>query len=381
MRRQTALTALVVLGVGALLIWYVVYTRQVADELRADARRKSQMSSIIFGAISDTTPGAADNALYGVAALIKAGGLPLIVTDEAGNPNSWENLPSDREGDIQAVRAYIAVLDAQNAPISVPNQVIHYGSTRMVQRLRIVPAIQAASIAILILGGVLLLRTYDRAERDRVWAGMARESAHQIGTPLSSLSGWIEVLRERAGDPLVESALNNMNADVDRLERVAHRFERIGRPPKREPVDVGPMLERVVTYFRARVPTRTTPVNLAVEVHDEGLTVPGDRVLLEWVLESLIKNSVDALAGRGGNITVSAETVPGGRVRIRVADDGPGIPLNLRSRIFEAGFTTKERGWGIGLALTRRIVEENHDGRLTLAPGEKGAAFDVILHT
>jgi signal transduction histidine kinase len=141
------------------------------------------------------------------------------------------------------------------------------------------------------------------------------------------------------------------------------------------------MIERVVEYFRSRVPTRTTPVKLVVDVHGDAVTVPGDRVLLEWVLESLIKNAVDALAGVAGTITVSAESIPGGRVRIRVADDGPGVPLHLRARIFEAGFTTKDRGWGIGLALTRRIVEENHDGRLSLAPSQKGAAFDVILHT
>lgn len=380
MRRQTALTALVVTGVGGLLTWYVLYTRQVATELRENERRAGQISSIIYKAISDTTPGAASQALFEVALLIQKAGVPFILTNEANEPVSWENLPIPKSGDISKVAALIPVLDAENPPIQVPPQTIHYGSSSLVRQLRVVPAIQAASIALLLIGGVFLLRTYGRAERDRVWAGMARESAHQIGTPLSSLNGWIEMLRDRAGDPLVESALDNMRADVDRLERVAHRFERIGRPPKRDPVELAPMIERVVQYFRARVPTRTTPVRLVVDMHGEGLTVPGDRVLLEWVLESLIKNSVDALAGKGGTITVGAEAIPGGRVRIRVADDGPGVPLHLRSRIFEAGFTTKERGWGIGLALTRRIVEENHGGRLTLATAEKGAAFDVILH-
>jgi signal transduction histidine kinase len=187
------------------------------------------------------------------------------------------------------------------------------------------------------------------------------------------------VLRDRAGDPLIDSALNNMSADVERLERVAHRFERIGRPPKLEPVDVGAMIERVVQYFRVRVPTLRTPVHFVIDVHGSSVTVAGDRVLLEWVLESLIKNAVDALAGVGGTITVHAETLPGSRVRIRVQDDGPGVPPELRKRIFDAGFTTKEKGWGIGLALTRRIVEENHGGVFALVPAAKGAAFDVIL--
>jgi signal transduction histidine kinase len=380
MRRQTALTALVVAGVGALLIWYVVYTQEVARVLREDDRRTSQISSIIFDANGDTTPGADARALFTIASMINESGVPMILTDESGNPVHWVNLPPDRDGDIRSVKEYIAVLDRENIPVPILKQVIHYGSTDMARRMRVIPVIQAISIAVLLFGGIMLLRTYGRAERERVWAGMARESAHQIGTPLSSLNGWIEMLRGRAGDPLVESALDKMSADVDRLERVAHRFERIGRPPKRDPIDLAPMIERVVDYFRARVPTRTTPIKLVVDVHGEGLTVPGDRVLLEWVLESLIKNSVDALAGKGGTITVSAESLPGGKVRIRVADDGPGVPLQLRSRIFEAGFTTKEQGWGIGLALTRRIVEENHEGRLALASTDKGAAFDVILH-
>ena len=382
MRRQTALTALVVLGIGALLVWYVVYTQSVVRVLRLEADRSSRIMSIVYGAYSDTTPGAADAAVADLMDLTHAAGVPVILTDLAGEPISpGINLPGGLDSDVNAVRAYVKKLDAENPPIHLGVQVIHYGSTRLIKSLRIVPAVQVASIVLLLFGGIILLRTYDRAERDRTWAGMARESAHQIGTPLSSLNGWIEVLRDRAGDPLVESALGNMAADVERLERVSHRFERIGRPPKKEPVEVAPMVERVVQYFRTRVPTRTTPVHLVTDIHGEGMTVPGDRVLLEWVLESLIKNSVDALAGTGGTITVSAEALPGGRTRIRVADDGPGVPMHLRSRIFEAGFSTKERGWGIGLALTRRIVEENHDGKLSLAPSPKGAAFDVILHT
>jgi signal transduction histidine kinase len=382
MRRQTALTALVTAGIGALLVSYVVFTQSVVRELRRESERSSRIMSVVYKAYSDDTPGAQEVAIAELVTLTQEAGIPLILTDTTGEPlSNGINLPGGLDSDMNAVKAYVAVLDAANQPIRVGPQVIHYGATSLIRQMRIVPVIQAAAMALLLIGAVLLLRTYGRAERDRTWAGMARESAHQIGTPLSSLNGWIEVLRDRAGDPLVESALGNMAADVERLERVSHRFERIGRPPKREPVEVGPMVERVVQYFRTRVPTRSTPVHLATDIHGQGLTVPGDRVLLEWVLESLIKNSVDALAGVGGTITVSAETIPGGRVRIRVADDGPGVPVHLRARIFEAGFTTKQGGWGIGLALTRRIVEENHDGRLSLASSPKGAAFDVILHT
>jgi len=239
--------------------------------------------------------------------------------------------------------------------------------------------VQAGTLALLLLAGIYAFRTRERADREKVWAGMARESAHQLGTPLSSLSGWLELLEEHEKDPLTGKAIQHMRGDLERLERVAHRFERIGRPPRRDPVDVRHLVDQVGAYFRARVPTLAHAVEIAAAGGDEPLIIHGDAVLLEWALESLMKNAVDALAGRGGRIYITSARVPEG-VRIRVADDGPGIPRELRARVFEAGFSTKDRGWGVGLALTRRIVEENHGGQLALVPSPRGATFDVILH-
>ena len=205
------------------------------------------------------------------------------------------------------------------------------------------------------------------------------ESAHQLATPLSSLSGWIELLRDATDEPLVASAITHMEGDLERLERVAHRFERIGRPPRRDSVDLGALAMRVGRYFQARVPTLAFPVTIAVSGGEEPLVIEGDAVLLEWALEVLVKNGLDALAGRAGRLYVAASRISPDNVRVRVADDGPGIPRELRHRIFEAGFSTKEAGWGIGLSLAKRIVEENHRGRLVLVPTDRGATFDVIL--
>jgi signal transduction histidine kinase len=381
MRRRTAQTALVAVGVAVLLGSYVVYAQRVVRELRLEAERSSRMLAVAYDGLFAPTDPERTAALIELIELIRESGVPLVVTRADGTPTATANLPFTDELDSPRVRAYIATLDAENTPVTeaILGTTVHFGSTPLVRGLRVIPTLQAASLALLFLAGVVLLRTHGRAERERMWAGMARESAHQLGTPLSSLHGWMEVLRDRAGDPLVESAIDHMRGDIERLERVAHRFERIGRPPRREAVDVHATIERVVDYFRARVPTLATPVRFVVPAHNDGLTVPGDKVLLEWVFESLIKNAVDALSGVGGVITVEAAALPGGRVRIRVADDGPGVPAALRARIFDAGFSTKEGGWGIGLALTRRIVQENHGGRLVLAPTEKGATFDVIL--
>jgi signal transduction histidine kinase len=238
--------------------------------------------------------------------------------------------------------------------------------------------LQVGVLIILIFAGVSVLLTRGRADRESVFAGMARESAHQLGTPLSSLHGWMELLRERE-DPMIAQALPHMESDIERLERVAHRFERIGRPPKRDPIDIGAIATHVVSYFQARVPTLANAIALTTIVPEQPITLLGDRVLLEWAIESLVKNAIDALAGQGGTITVTVEPVSGSGARIRVADNGPGVPKELRRKIFAAGFSTKERGWGIGLALTRRIVEENHGGRLSLANSERGAVFDIVL--
>jgi signal transduction histidine kinase len=171
-----------------------------------------------------------------------------------------------------------------------------------------------------------------------------------------------------------------MQQDLARLDRVAHRFERIGRPPRRDAVELGAMVDRMAAYFAARVPKGSRKVTVRAEHGGEPITIAGDAVLLEWVLEVLTKNAIDALGGRGGEVVLSATPLGEGGARVRVRDDGPGVPRAMRKKIFDAGVTTKERGWGIGLALARRIVQENHGGQLVLADEGPGATFDVILN-
>lgn len=256
---------------------------------------------------------------------------------------------------------------------------MHIGDSPIVEGLRVIPLLQALGIGLLVAFGGYALLARGRAERERVWAGMAREAAHQLGTPLSALAGWIEVLRDDPAPPVAARALEAMGQDLERLERVSHRFERIGRPPRADEVECGALVDRLAAYFAARAPTLARTVRIRSAHAGEPLRVRGDGVLLEWVLEVLIKNAIDALGGRDGEVVVSAEPMVEGGVRLRVRDDGPGVPRALRRRIFDAGFSTKARGWGIGLALARRIVEENHGGRLVLADADGGAAFDVIL--
>jgi signal transduction histidine kinase len=375
---ELVFAALIALLLGSIL-WY---THHVVGDLRLEAERSSRIYARIYHALGDTTEGAGTQALLGLSRSIVEQGVPVIVTDASGNPTAAANLPfevSDVTKDTR-VRAYVRRLDAENPPLVDPMLgQIHFGNTPLVEGLRIVPVLQVATAAILLIVGFYVIRVRGNVARERIWAGMARESAHQLGTPLSSLAGWIELTEDRAEDPSTRAAAQHMRADLERLDRVAHRFERIGREPKCEPVDVTALVDRVAAYFRARVPTLANTI--AIDVAHDGAppTIDGDPVLLEWAIEVLAKNAVDALAGRGGRIRLSTARLPDGGVRIRVADDGPGIPSSLRARVFEPGFSTKQSGWGIGLSLARRIVEENHRGKLILTAAESGATFDVIL--
>lgn len=375
---ELILAALIALLLGSIL-WY---THHVVSDLRLEAARSSRIYARVYHALGDTTEGAGTQALLGLSRSIVEQGVPVIVTDTAGNPTAAANLPfeaTDVTRDAR-VRAYVRRLDGENPPVVDPMLgQIHFGNTPLVEGLRVIPVLQVATAAILLLIGFYVIRVRGNVARERIWAGMARESAHQLGTPLSSLAGWIELLEEQVEEPSTAAAAGHMRADLERLDRVAHRFERIGRDPKCEPVDVTVLVDRVAAYFRARVPTLANTISIDVSHDGAEATISGDPVLLEWAIEVLTKNAVDALAGRGGRIRLSTTTLHDGAVRIRVADDGPGIPASHRARVFEPGFSTKKSGWGIGLSLARRIVEENHRGKLVLAAADAGATFDVIL--
>ncbi|WP_373062696.1 ATP-binding protein [Gemmatimonas sp.] len=381
MRRRRWPVVVMVLGVLGLLTWYVVYTQHVVRQLRVAAAGQGQMYSRIFRALQDTSATQDPTVtLLELSQQIRESGLPLVLTDPDGRVSAVANLPFDEPLDGARTKAFVQELDRQSAPVLQPGGGgVHYGDSPIVRGLQVIPILQAIGIGLLVAFGIYALIERGRADREKVWAGMAREAAHQLGTPLSAMAGWLELLRDMVTTTTATRAVDAMEQDLQRLERVSHRFERIGRPPRDDQVDCAALVDRLASYFAARAPTLARTVRIRSE-HPEGpLMARGDKVLLEWVMEVLIKNAMDALAGRNGEVIVSAVPLPEGGVRIRVQDDGPGVPRKLRQRIFDAGFTTKDRGWGIGLSLARRIVQENHEGKLVLADTDRGAAFDVIL--
>jgi signal transduction histidine kinase len=341
------------LGTGLLIIRH----------FKADATATSRLYSGVFGGLNDPDPGSEAEALLRLGEEVRALGLPLVITDQTGRVTAAANLPFEAALDDPRVLAYAARLDRQNPPIIDAIGTVHYGPLPAARNLTALAVLQALTIAVMVAVAVFAYRNAMAAQRDRLWVAMAREAAHQMGTPLTSLQGWIERVRSRPTPP--PDLADHLAADAERLDRVARRFERIGNPAKREPIGLGALADRVGNYFRPRLPKRANPIELRLEAPGMGPTVVGDPVLLEWALESLVKNAIDALqVGAAENMG-----------EIRVIDDGPGVAKDIRRTLFEPGITTKRGGWGIGLALSRRVVEDAHGGGLMLEPTDKGACF------
>jgi signal transduction histidine kinase len=376
------LLAAVVLG------WYLLYTELLMREMRRDALVHSQIYIQIMRGLNDPADGAAEATLFNLSDDVQELGIPIVVADQDGIPAYSTNLPFAADPndprDMVRLLEYAEFLSRQNPPLVEPDfGTIYIGDPPLVRRIRWIPWLQVGALGCLLLAAGWMVRHNQRTERERIWATMARESAHQMATPLSSLAGWVEILRlppeELEGMATLPGVAAEMEADLDRLEKVAHRFEWIGRPVRLEPVDVRSLLRTLERYVRVRMPQVASGVDLEIDAAESLPPVLGNVVLLEWALENLVKNALDALAGSGGSIEVRAMRESPRRVAIEVADNGPGVSHVVRGTIFDPGVTTKKGGWGVGLSLARRIVEDVHHGRLVLAPSERGALFIATL--
>jgi signal transduction histidine kinase len=372
----TVVLALVLLF-GAVSGWQAW---SLVRHLRSVATETSRIYGQIVAALNDTT-GRETETLFNLVQEVNLTGIPLVITDSTGQPTAAVNLPFEIGPNFERnprVREYIGELDRTNPPMTVPGgSRVHFGELPVTRQLVGLWFLQLIILIAAVAIGLWAYRTQVERHRDRLWVAMARESAHQLGTPLMSAGAWVERLADST-DRGAREVAGHLTADLDRLERVAKRFERIGRPARHDKVALGVLAERVAAYFEPRLPKHANRVRLWVRAPKSGPTIQADPVLVEWAIEALVRNAIDALSGRGGSITIQ---VSEGRdnVTVKVTDDGPGVPPEVRSSLFEPGTSTKSGGWGIGLALTRRIVEDVHGGRLELLPTPTGAAFQATL--
>lgn len=314
--------------------------------------------------------------------------IPVIVTDEKGTVSTSRNLrlhyrsPEDSVKQVNEalqrlkVRGHtmrIALSESEESGAHAAALHIYYGESLLLQRLAWFPYVQLGVVTVFLFVALLALLSTKRAEQNKVWVGLTKETAHQLGTPISSLMAWMAVMREAYPD---DELIDEMEADVRRLEMVAERFSKIGSAPKLRLEAVGTIVERVAEYIGRRIPKS---VKLEVNLRDKDALIPISAPLVEWVVEVLCKNAADAMPGVG-QIGISGGKMAA-RYVIDVADTGKGIERKHHKTVFRPGFTTKQRGWGLGLSLAKRIIEEYHHGRIYVlrsAPGE-GTVFRIEL--
>jgi two-component system, sporulation sensor kinase D len=328
-----------------------------------------------------------------VFAVIDSTVVPAIVTDEHGDIQLSRGLDSTKvyiklqaEGnkkvkyDPQYFQLELVEMKKEHEPIklTVLNQqwFVYYKDSYLLTQLKFFPYIQLSLIAIFLLMAYTAFSSSRKSEQDQVWVGLAKETAHQLGTPISSLMAWIELMKERFNaedDPLIAEMAN----DVHRLEIVAERFSKIGSRPQLEEHNVYAVVKEFVDYFRVRV-SKNISFELAGNPHlGAGINIP----LFDWVLENLLKNAVNAIEGKGKiKVDISGNKTKK-QVFIDISDTGRGIPRSKFDAVFQPGYTTRKRGWGLGLSLTRRIVENYHNGQVLVRESEvgKGTTFRIIL--
>lgn len=310
---------------------------------------------------------------------INSAAVPVIYTDSSKqNIIAIGNLDSMKISTSDKLKQTLQLMEQQNAPIEVDlgegsSNYIYYEQSTLLTQLKYYPYVQFGVIGLFLLIAYVLFSTARKAEQDQVWVGMSKETAHQLGTPLSSLMAWIEYLKANGTD---DSIINEMNRDVLRLHTITERFSKIGSQPTLQDEDIVAIVSNAIDYLKTRT---SRNVNYITDFPSHEIHVLLSVPLFEWVIENICKNAVDAMDGKG-EIHVTIHDIPEG-VAIDLSDTGKGIPKSKHKSVFKPGFTTKKRGWGLGLSLCKRIVDNYHDGRIFILHSEehKGTTFRIIL--
>jgi signal transduction histidine kinase len=307
--------------------------------------------------------------------------VPVIWTNEQDSIVQYINLDSQKIAiDTAYVRKKLNEFRAINDPIkwtdpydSTRFNLYYFGHTRLLNEVRYYPLVQLLIVALFIIITLLALQSRNRSVQNMLWTGMAKETAHQLGTPVSSMQGWVEMLKEQEGAGQIAA---EMEKDVERLKLVSDRFGKIGSVPQLEPHNTVEQVQRMVDYVKKRAAGK---VQFHFIHEHDAMLAPLSPPLFDWVIENLLKNALDAMDGNG-SITVTLKE-EAGKVLIDVADTGKGIASQNINRVFKPGFTTKKRGWGLGLSLSKRIIEQYHKGKLFVKHSEvgKGTTFRIEL--
>lgn len=384
---KISLIAIAVLIAGGTLY----YTQALVTKLQEKEKQLVQLYARGIEYIANTTAPDADITFL-FDNVIKKIDFPLILTEsnDSINLQGVRNIKYDTTLSDDQLRLFfekkMKEMDLQHNPILVTNedtvvQKIHYGDSELINQLKYYPYIQIVIAALFIVLGYIGFSNIKRSEQSNIWVGMAKETAHQFGTPISSLMGWLEMLKMNYKDPdKVLDTAEEISSDVEKLSKITYRFSKIGAMPEIKATNVYEEINKVTEYFERRIPQ--IGKNIQLKIHgNKDLYAEMNGELFEWVIENLIKNALDAINHKDGKIDIFINGIKN-KIEIDVVDNGKGIDLKRRKDIFRPGYSTKRRGWGLGLSLSKRIIEVYHGGKIFIKhsiQGE-GTAFKIILN-
>lgn len=374
---KTALAFVAILIASGTIFYSQYLARKIAKEERQKVEQWVEASNVLLNLNHD-----GDTRLP-LKIIQDNDDVPIIYTNEADSIIDHINLDSVKLATKENyLQDKLEEFKSDNPPIvwtdpsdSTKINRYYYGHTSLLTEVQFYPIIQLTIVGLFILITLLALRSSYRSVQNQVWAGMAKETAHQLGTPLSSLEGWIEMLKQNPDNLNISGELEK---DLNRLRLVSDRFGKIGSKPKLEEKDIVEQITNMVEYIRRRAPGK---VNFSIDTHDHN-TMPAQisGPLFDWVIENILKNALDAMEGKGAIHVDLKKTTE--EIIIEITDTGKGISKQNISRIFKPGFTTKKRGWGLGLSLSKRIIETYHKGKLSVKSSEpgKGTTFRIVLN-
>ena len=375
----------------AIILGSLYYSQKLVSDLQEQSREFLRFRvKVIENSINNDEAG---DLSFSFSNGIQTADFPIIYTDQEMNPQIWRNIDvAENNGreippdTIAYLKRLVAEFDKINPPIPISfgDTVLgyyHYGESETIRQLRWLPFIEIGIVALFILIGYAGFSSIKRSEERLIWVGMAKETAHQLGTPLSSQIGWLEYLK--SAPEQLPKVIPELEKDLKRLKVITNRFSQIGSKPDLQRENLADIIQETVDYFKKRLPQKSAKVEINVEMPAEPIYIDLNSDLFSWVLENLIKNGLDALENHGGKIVVQAGLLNERQVFIDVSDTGKGIPKSDRKTIFKPGYSTKKRGWGLGLSLAKRIVEEYHSGKLLLKETHlgKGTTFRIIMNS
>jgi signal transduction histidine kinase len=372
---RTGLAVIAILIASGTIFYSRYLAGKIADEERQKVEEWVEASKFLLNPNNATDPG------LSLKIIQDNNDIPIIETNERDSITNYINVDSSKLGDQNYLPKLLKQLKAINDPIIWTDPLdkakinrYYFGHTSLLNEVQYYPLIQLLIVGLFIIITIQALRSSYRSTQNQVWAGMAKETAHQLGTPVSSLEGWVEMLKTKAGN---EKIVHELEKDVDRLRLVSDRFGKIGSTPQLEERDILKQVTDMVEYIRKRA---TGKVNFSINSHGEKeIIAKVSGPLFDWVIENLLKNALDAMEGKGSiHIDIQHNDK---EVLIEVADTGKGINKQNISRVFKPGFTTKKRGWGLGLSLSKRIIEQYHKGEIFVKHSEpgKGTTFKIVL--